>query len=136
MPCSPVAQTPTTPAEDDSDSDEQSTEEADDYLIAKMHLVDLAGSERAKRTGAEGARFKEGISINQGLFALGKVMPQPLPLPLCGRALSSQASPYPSPIPLHPHTQHTPLPLHPRPPRRSSARWWTTRSTCRTATPS
>jgi hypothetical protein len=73
MPCSPVAQTPTTPAED-SESDAQSTEEADDYLIAKMHLVDLAGSERAKRTGAEGARFKEGISINQGLFALGKVI--------------------------------------------------------------
>lgn len=35
---------------------------ADDILCAKLHLVDLAGSERAKRTGANGMRFKEGIS--------------------------------------------------------------------------
>lgn len=34
----------------------------DDILCAKLHLVDLAGSERAKRTGADGMRFKEGIS--------------------------------------------------------------------------
>lgn len=33
----------------------------DDILCAKFHLVDLAGSERAKRTGADGMRFKEGI---------------------------------------------------------------------------
>lgn len=33
---------------------------SDDYLCAKLHLVDLAGSERAKRTGADGMRFKEG----------------------------------------------------------------------------
>ena len=33
-----------------------------DYLCAKLHLVDLAGSERAKRTGADGLRFKEGYS--------------------------------------------------------------------------
>lgn len=32
----------------------------EDYLSAKLHLVDLAGSERAKRTGADGLRFKEG----------------------------------------------------------------------------
>lgn len=32
----------------------------EDYLCAKLHLVDLAGSERAKRTGADGLRFKEG----------------------------------------------------------------------------
>lgn len=32
----------------------------DDILCAKLHLVDLAGSERAKRTGADGMRFKEG----------------------------------------------------------------------------
>lgn len=32
----------------------------DDILCAKLHLVDLAGSERAKRTGADGLRFKEG----------------------------------------------------------------------------
>lgn len=35
-------------------------ETADDILCAKLHLVDLAGSERAKRTGADGLRFKEG----------------------------------------------------------------------------
>lgn len=34
----------------------------EDYLCAKLHLVDLAGSERAKRTGADGVRFKEGLS--------------------------------------------------------------------------
>lgn len=33
----------------------------DDILCAKLHLVDLAGSERAKRTGADGMRFKEGM---------------------------------------------------------------------------
>jgi hypothetical protein len=32
---------------------------------AKFHFVDLAGSERAKRTGAQGARMKEGININK-----------------------------------------------------------------------
>ncbi|KAG0482569.1 hypothetical protein HPP92_010653 [Vanilla planifolia] len=46
----------------------------DDILFAKLHLVDLAGSERAKRTGADGLRFKEGIHINKGLLALGNVI--------------------------------------------------------------
>ncbi|KAH9690362.1 kinesin-like protein KIN-4C [Citrus sinensis] len=46
----------------------------DDILCAKLHLVDLAGSERAKRTGADGLRFKEGIHINKGLLALGNVI--------------------------------------------------------------
>jgi hypothetical protein len=41
---------------------------------AKLTLVDLAGSERIKRTGAEGARMKEGININKGLFVLGQVV--------------------------------------------------------------
>lgn len=41
---------------------------------AKFHLVDLAGSERAKRTGAVASRFKESVSINQGLLALGNVI--------------------------------------------------------------
>eukprot|EP00232_Nephroselmis_pyriformis_P010287 CAMPEP_0182879026 /NCGR_PEP_ID=MMETSP0034_2-20130328/15709_1 /TAXON_ID=156128 /ORGANISM="Nephroselmis pyriformis, Strain CCMP717" /LENGTH=386 /DNA_ID=CAMNT_0025011931 /DNA_START=1 /DNA_END=1158 /DNA_ORIENTATION=+ len=45
-----------------------------DYLLAKLHLVDLAGSERAKRTKAEGKRFKEGVQINKGLLALGNVI--------------------------------------------------------------
>ncbi|KAL6960207.1 hypothetical protein U1Q18_045834 [Sarracenia purpurea var. burkii] len=46
----------------------------DDILCAKLHLVDLAGSERAKRTGADGLRFREGIHINKGLLALGNVI--------------------------------------------------------------
>jgi hypothetical protein len=41
---------------------------------AKFHFVDLAGSERAKKTMATGVRLKEGISINQGLLALGNVI--------------------------------------------------------------
>lgn len=40
----------------------------------KFHFVDLAGSERAKKTGASGATFKEGISINKGLLCLGNVI--------------------------------------------------------------
>ena len=39
-----------------------------DAMRAKLTLVDLAGSERIKRTGAEGARLKEGININKGEF--------------------------------------------------------------------
>lgn len=50
------------------------TELSDDILSAKLHLVDLAGSERAKRTGADGLRFKEGVHINRGLLALGNVI--------------------------------------------------------------
>ncbi|KAL7683726.1 putative kinesin-like protein [Plasmopara halstedii] len=42
--------------------------------FSKFHLVDLAGSERAKRTGAVANRFKESVSINQGLLALGNVI--------------------------------------------------------------
>jgi hypothetical protein len=37
-------------------------------------MVDLAGSERAQRTNATGARFDEGVSINEGLFTLGNVI--------------------------------------------------------------
>ncbi|KAM0239025.1 hypothetical protein ACHAP5_008397 [Fusarium lateritium] len=43
---------------------------------SKLHFVDLAGSERLKNTGAQGDRAKEGISINGGLAALGKVISQ------------------------------------------------------------
>ena len=46
----------------DADGNSSSTEE----LKAKLTLVDLAGSERIKRTGAEGARMREGININKG----------------------------------------------------------------------
>lgn len=45
-----------------------------DKMSAKFHLVDLAGSERAKKTKAEGDRFKEGVNINRGLLALGNVI--------------------------------------------------------------
>ncbi|ETI34106.1 hypothetical protein F443_19314 [Phytophthora nicotianae P1569] len=42
--------------------------------FSKFHLVDLAGSERVRRTNTQGARFKEGVSINRGLLALGNVI--------------------------------------------------------------
>jgi len=45
-----------------------------ELVTAKFHLVDLAGSERAKRTGNEGLRLKESVSINAGLLALGNVI--------------------------------------------------------------
>lgn len=59
---------------DDEDETVNEEEVVEDFLTAKMHLVDLAGSERAKRTKAEGQRLKEGIDINKGLLALGKVI--------------------------------------------------------------
>jgi hypothetical protein len=54
--------------------DEENVKIANSTLISKFHFVDLAGSERLKRTNAEGDRKKEGISINQGLLALGNVI--------------------------------------------------------------
>ncbi|KAH9845018.1 Kinesin family [Teratosphaeria destructans] len=45
-------------------------------IDSKLHFVDLAGSERLKNTGATGDRAKEGININAGLAALGKVISQ------------------------------------------------------------
>ncbi|KAJ5342492.1 hypothetical protein N7541_011616 [Penicillium brevicompactum] len=50
---------------------------SDSFTVdSKLHFVDLAGSERLKNTGASGERAKEGISINAGLAALGKVISQ------------------------------------------------------------
>ncbi|CAH0522205.1 unnamed protein product [Peronospora belbahrii] len=46
-------------------------EEGAETRYSKFHLVDLAGSERVQRTNMEGARFKEGVSINRDLLALG-----------------------------------------------------------------
>jgi len=60
-------------------SDEEGGNEAaisadDQAMVSKATFVDLAGSERIKRTGAEGKRKEEGISINEGLLALGRVI--------------------------------------------------------------
>lgn len=57
-------------------ADTQADEDASNRpsITSTMTFVDLAGSERLKRTGATGARRKEGISINKGLLALGNVI--------------------------------------------------------------
>jgi len=47
-------------------SSSSTSPQRDTIMRAKLTLVDLAGSERIKRTGAEGARMKEGININKG----------------------------------------------------------------------
>ena len=50
-------------------------EDGKEHIIrGKLNLVDLAGSERASKTGATGARMKEGIKINLSLTALGNVI--------------------------------------------------------------
>jgi hypothetical protein len=41
---------------------------------AKLTLVDLAGSESLGRTGATGTQRAEGVNINQGISALGRVI--------------------------------------------------------------
>ncbi|XP_056635115.1 chromosome-associated kinesin KIF4 isoform X1 [Diorhabda sublineata] len=51
-----------------------SKENGNENKQAKLHLVDLAGSERPKKTGAVGNTFKEGVTINKGLFVLGNVI--------------------------------------------------------------
>jgi len=61
-------------AEEESGEGAISPRSAAQGMKAKLTLVDLAGSERIKRTGAEGARMKEGININKGLFVLGQVV--------------------------------------------------------------
>lgn len=63
------------PSQSEGNSGESSHESGSKTsLVSKFHFVDLAGSERLKRTNAEGDRKKEGISINQGLLALGNVI--------------------------------------------------------------
>jgi hypothetical protein len=65
-------------------SGESSIPSPRDAMRAKLTLVDLAGSERIKRTGAEGARLKEGININKGTFVVV--------LCLCGETLKRSIS--------------------------------------------
>lgn len=62
------------PLEDENKNENVDLNSPRDIIRAKLTLVDLAGSERIKRTGAEGARMKEGININKGLFVLGQVV--------------------------------------------------------------
>lgn len=42
--------------------------------MSRISLVDLAGSERSNKTGATGARLKEGSNINKSLTVLGQVI--------------------------------------------------------------
>lgn len=53
---------------------ERASSKQDLFTVAKFHFVDLAGSERAKKTGATGNTFKEGVNINKSLLALGNVI--------------------------------------------------------------
>ncbi|KAL3805706.1 hypothetical protein HJC23_005950 [Cyclotella cryptica] len=62
------------PLDDGGDNENVAPNEPRELMRAKLTLVDLAGSERIKKTGAEGARMKEGININKGLFVLGQVV--------------------------------------------------------------
>merc|ERR1719492_397909 len=41
---------------------------------ARLCVVDLAGSERVKKSGVQGKHFKEAMSINRSLLALGNVV--------------------------------------------------------------
>merc|ERR1719181_1905248 len=43
-------------------------------MTARLSIVDLAGSERVKRSGVEGAQFKEATAINKSLLAFGNVV--------------------------------------------------------------
>lgn len=52
----------------------ETAEERELFRKGKLNLVDLAGSERPSKTGATGARMKEGIKINMSLTALGNVI--------------------------------------------------------------
>lgn len=56
------------------ESNQEDGEKHPDIRQSKFHFVDLAGSERVSRTNSEGQRRQEGIDINRGLLALGKVI--------------------------------------------------------------
>eukprot|EP00854_Cymbomonas_tetramitiformis_P010535 gene10535-12465_t len=55
----------------DADAQDQT---CDAVMVSTLNLVDLAGSERVRKTGAEGARLKEGVHINKSLSVLGTVI--------------------------------------------------------------
>ncbi|KAL3690863.1 hypothetical protein R1sor_004514 [Riccia sorocarpa] len=46
--------------------------EGERVLVGKLFLVDLAGSERLKKSGSEGIRASEAMSVNLSLTCLGK----------------------------------------------------------------
>ncbi|XP_011183412.2 kinesin-like protein Nod [Zeugodacus cucurbitae] len=50
------------------------TYSGDNILNTRLNLVDLAGSEGVRRTGHQGMAMSEGVNINQGLLAIGKVL--------------------------------------------------------------
>eukprot|EP00850_Spirogloea_muscicola_P000930 SM000003S11175 [mRNA] locus=s3:1472483:1482935:+ [translate_table: standard] len=52
----------------------QKDRRVDAVRVSTLNLVDLAGSERIAKTGAEGARLKEGTHINKSLMTLGTVI--------------------------------------------------------------
>ncbi|XP_042463373.1 kinesin-like protein KIN-7L [Zingiber officinale] len=59
-------------ARDSMESEDVSNAEA--IRVSVLNLVDLAGSERIAKTGAGGARLKEGKHINKSLMILGNVI--------------------------------------------------------------
>ncbi|OAE29967.1 hypothetical protein AXG93_669s1160 [Marchantia polymorpha subsp. ruderalis] len=59
---------------EDDPSDRALMQISDPVRVSHLNLVDLAGSERVNKTGAEGARLKEGTHINKSLMTLGNVI--------------------------------------------------------------
>ncbi|XP_002988432.2 kinesin-like protein KIN-7O isoform X2 [Selaginella moellendorffii] len=55
-------------------SQDDALQTCDAVRVSVLNLVDLAGSERVAKTGAEGARLKEGSHINKSLMTLGTVI--------------------------------------------------------------
>lgn len=58
----------------DDPADPGTVQSCDAVRVSVLNLVDLAGSERVAKTGAEGARLKEGTHINKSLMTLGTVI--------------------------------------------------------------
>ncbi len=69
-----TSQRRSTKSESDSADDDGGSSDEGPAKTSQLHLVDLAGSERASKTGAQGARLKEGAMINTSLSALGNVI--------------------------------------------------------------